>query len=205
MNRLPVTDDMIETFLKKLNSHTKADIPPTIVQLITKAYVAEEYQKNEYFCRQDGPANKTGLLLTGSAKATSHNNKREEQVIKFFTPIDFVSPDNPQGNDKSDRDIIFTETSTVFAIYELEQNIVEVQQQFPEIINIMLSMYMKEIESVRKISHMRSINEAKERITYYYQHFGHFDRYFSGTDIASFIGVQRETFSRNKYEALKRY
>ena len=204
MNILPTTDSAIQSLQHSMQHYSKSIIPEPVMLLLAKPYQLEEYKKQEYFCRQGGTTNKTGLLIKGAAKAVRSDLDSEPQIFKFFLPGDFLSADNPQNDNASDRDIIFTENSLTFTLYDLQKNIGLAYQEFPEINNIMLAMYMEEIEKIRKISTMRGITDAKERITYYYTYFGELDNHFNGKDIANFIGLQRETFSRHKAEVLKK-
>ncbi len=203
MIKLATTSNAIETYINCHQRYSKIPISQKAIDQMTEHLVVEEYAKGEYYCQQAMPTNKAGLLLEGSAKATTDELVNEAQVMKFFIVGDFISAGNPQEAELSDRNIIFTANSTVVSQYNLKTWFADLVNNFPELNNIVLAMYMEEIEKIKKISTMRSIPEARERILYYYTHFGHFDNYFSGRDIANFIGLQRETFSRNKAEVLR--
>lgn len=203
MNTLAINDNAMKAYLSALHSYSKSDIPTEVVNVLAKSLVIEEYVRGELYCRQHLPTNKTGLLVKGSAKATTDELDNGAQVMKFFIPGDFLSADNVQATNLSDRNIIFTANSTVITHYNIKEFLSGITTAFPAMNNILVNMYMEEIEKIRKISTMRSITKAKERVQYYYMHFGYFDNHFSGKDIAGFIGVQRETFSRNRLHVLK--
>lgn len=204
MKKIPLTPEASEKLIDRYAYYSKSEIPVNVIDLLLKDFELEQYDKDEFFCRENGPANKTGLLISGNAKAlTTCSNTKQVNVLKFFIENDFLSADNPHKNNSSDRDIIFTEPSIILVVNDLSKALTKVIDGFPEINNIMLAMYMEEVENVRHIAYMRGITKAKERVQYFFEHFNRYAQFFTGEEIANFIGLQRETFSRNKMEALK--
>ena len=190
--------DALNYYISYLTEKTGEAVPAQYIDLISPYLSFRIFEKRDFYCRQNEATDKTGLLITGLAKAYRVNEEGESTIIKFFMQNDWISAENAQIRLTSDRTIEFASRSSVLTINNLPplyKSIID-SNSYPALANFIINIYQLELERSQQISHIRTIVDAKERIREYYKHFPDYDAHFNGTDIASYIGIKRETFSR---------
>lgn len=171
------------------------DYPKQEIDFFGKNVVSAKIQKGEYFHRADKTCSKIGIVKSGLLKSFVISDAGNEKVIEFYAEESFVSAFTS----------FITQKPTDWNIQALEQTEVWIiSKDFLETLYnrdicwIKFGLKIFETQTLKKCNREKSllINNATERYKIFRQQYKNIENRLSLSQIALYLGIQPETFSR---------
>lgn len=175
------------------------DIPKTEMEFFLENVIIEQLKKGEYFHSAQKTCKKIGIVKSGLLKSYVVDESGNEKIVEFYSENSFVSAFTSFiTQEPSDWNIQTLENSEIYAISREFLNQLYKRNSCWTVFGLKIF----EAQTLKKCSREKSllINNASERYSMFRKQYKRIENRLSLNQIALYLGIQPESFSRIRKE-----
>lgn len=182
-----------------LNKIFSIDIPKKEMDFFLEKVKTEKLKKGEYFSVANKTCKKIGLIKSGLLKSYVLDEKANEKIIEFYSENSFVSAFTSYITQvPTDWNIQALEACEILVISkDLLQQLYKRDSCW-----ILFGLKIFEMQTLKKCNREKSllVNDAAERYLIFRKQYANIENRLSLNQIAMYLGIQPESFSRIRKE-----
>ncbi|WP_225876469.1 Crp/Fnr family transcriptional regulator [Pedobacter psychrodurus] len=165
--------------------------------MITKAFRPKKMRKRQYLLQEGNVSKYTGFIIKGAMRQYYIDEKGLEHVVYLFIENYWAT----------DRESFYNLTPSIYNIEASENTelliitraeLVELMKKIPALVEMIRVMDDRNAIAMQKRISANISNTAEERYEEFIKNYPHFAQRFPQHQIASFLGIAKETLSRIK-------
>lgn len=188
---------MHQPLLDYICQYSKLSLTIEEEEMIEKAFRPKRMRKRQYFLQEGNVSKYTGFIIKGAMRQYYIDEKGLEHVVYLFIENYWAT----------DRESFYNLTPSMYNIEASENTelliitraeLVELMKKVPALVEMIRVMDDRNAIATQKRISANISNTAEERYEEFVKNYPHFVQRFPQHQIASFLGIAKETLSRIK-------
>ncbi len=194
---------MYHRLIEYINSHLSKELTDSDIETIKQCFELKKIKKHQFFLQEGEICKKGGFILKGAMKKYTIDDSGKENIIELYVEDWWAG----------DRESMFTNTPTPYYIDAIEasevlvltkQSIDEHLSPLPFIEELTRALIERQAYQLMRRVYSSKTFTAEQKIVELQKDYPEFLQRFPQHIVASYLGMTKETFSRNRKKILQK-